>query len=90
MSMDDKKIVIYGWTFMAERFRYTYVERDDIVALVSDELPNYWYGVKTISENEFWLNYESHREEIYVFIAYSFNSGKYKDIRNKLAYRGGK
>lgn len=87
--MNDKKIVIYGWTFMAERFRYIYAERGDIVALVSEELPDYWYGVKTISENEFLLNYESLREDVYVFIAYSFESGKYKDIRNKLEYRGG-
>lgn len=81
------KIIVYGWTFAAEQLRYQLIKDGggEIVALVAEELPEYWYGSKLIEEGKF-LN-ESNllcAKDTFIYISYLFDSKEYKEIKVKL------
>lgn len=55
------------------------------LGIVAKDLPEYWYGSKLITEDEFWNDIDCfYDEDTFIYIAYPFASKEYKEAKAKL------
>lgn len=59
------------------------------LTLVASEMPEYWYGLDLIMEEEFLNEIDAFLDkDVFIYIAYPFDSNEYREIKIKLEMMG--